>query len=147
MAENVRVGIFRERDDVPLPSYATGSSSGVDLRAGERAAIPPGARLAVGTGLHLEIPEGFECQVRPRSGMALKYGVTVLNAPGTIDADYRGEIRVILINHGEEPFRIEKGDRIAQMVLARVDRLVWEEVMDLSETPRGSGGFGSTGKK
>ena len=117
-----------------------------DLCSAEETVILPGARIAVATGLRLEIPEGFECQVRPRSGIALKKGVTVLNAPGTIDADYRGEVRVILINHGEEPFSIAKGDRIAQMVLARVERLVWDEVKDLSETSRGSGGFGSTGK-
>lgn len=147
MAEIIRIGISREREDIPLPSYATPASSGVDLCAAESAVILPGVRIAVGTGLRLEIPEGFECQVRPRSGIALKKGVTVLNAPGTIDADYRGEVRVILVNHGEEPFTIEKGDRIAQMVLARVERLSWDEVSDLSETSRGSGGFGSTGKK
>ncbi|GAB6281155.1 MAG: dUTP diphosphatase [Thermovirga sp.] len=147
MAESVRVGVYREKEDIPLPSYATPASSGVDLCASEDAVIAPGAWITVGTGLRLEIPEGFECQVRPRSGIALKKGVTVLNAPGTIDADYRGEVRVILINHGEEPFGIEKGDRIAQMVLARVERLAWDEVKGLSETSRGGGGFGSTGKK
>lgn len=147
MAESVRIGISRDREDIPLPSYATPASSGVDLCAAESAVIRPGARIAIGTGLRLEIPEGFECQVRPRSGIALKKGVTVLNAPGTIDADYRGEVRVILINHGEEPFSIEKGDRIAQMVLARVERLSWDETSDLSGTSRGSGGFGSTGNK
>ncbi|MDT8284813.1 MAG: dUTP diphosphatase [Thermovirgaceae bacterium] len=146
MEESVRIGISRESEDIPLPSYATPASSGVDLCAAESTVISPGKRTAVGTGLRLEIPEGFECQVRPRSGIALRSGVTVLNAPGTIDSDYRGEVRVILINHGEEPFRIEKGDRIAQMVLVRVDRLVWKEVRHLSETSRGSGGFGSTGK-
>lgn len=146
MTESVRVGIFREREDIPLPSYATVASSGVDLCSSESVVIPHGGWLAVGTGIRLEIPEGFECQVRPRSGIALKKGVTVLNAPGTIDADYRGEVRVILINHGEEPFVIEKGDRIAQMVLASVERLAWDEVKELHETLRGSGGFGSTGK-
>lgn len=146
MAESIRVGICREGKDLSLPSYATASSSGVDLCSSENVVIQPGARLAASTGLRLEIPEGFECQVRPRSGIALKKGVTVLNAPGTIDADYRGEVKVILINHGEEPFGIEKGDRIAQMVLARVERLAWDEVKDLSDTSRGSGGFGSTGK-
>lgn len=146
MADSVRVGVSREGEGISLPAYATASSSGVDLCAAEDTVILPGARLAVSTGLRLEIPEGFECQVRPRSGIALKRGVTVLNAPGTIDADYRGEVKVILINHGEEPFSIAKGDRIAQMVLARVERLAWDEVMDLSDTSRGSGGFGSTGK-
>ena len=146
MADSVRVGVSREWEDISLPTYATASSSGVDLCSAEETVILPGARIAVATGLRLEIPEGFECQVRPRSGIALKKGVTVLNAPGTIDADYRGEVRVILINHGEEPFSIAKGDRIAQMVLARVERLVWDEVKDLSETSRGSGGVGSTGK-
>jgi len=146
MAEKVRVGVFLDVEGVSLPAYATSGSSGVDLCASECAVIPPGRWIAVPTALRLEIPEGFECQVRPRSGLALKKGVTVLNAPGTVDSDYRGEVRVILINHGDEPFRIEKGDRIAQMVLARVERFSWEEVKDLSGTARGSGGFGSTGK-
>lgn len=112
----------------------------------EKAIIPPGGRLSVGTGIRLEIPAGYECQVRPRSGLALKHGVTVLNAPGTIDADYRGEVRVILVNLGENPFEIEKGDRIAQMVLAPVSRIDWKVKDSLSRTDRGSGGFGSTGK-
>lgn len=129
-----------------MPVYATALSSGVDLRSNEDAMIPPGGRLSVGTGIRLEIPEGFECQVRPRSGLAMKHGVTVLNAPGTIDADYRGEVRVILVNLGENPFVIERGDRIAQMVLAPVSRIEWSEKDLLSETGRGSGGFGSTGK-
>ena len=141
----VRVGIFRDGEEA-LPVYATELSSGVDLRSNEDAVIPPGGRLSVGTGIRLEIPEGFECQVRPRSGLAMKHGVTVLNAPGTIDADYRGEVRVILVNLGENPFVIERGDRIAQMVLAPVSRIEWSEKDLLSETGRGSGGFGSTGK-
>ena len=146
MADTVTVRVFRDNDDLLLPSYATELSSGVDLRSCESADIQPGQRMAVGTGLKVEIPEGYECQVRPRSGLALKHGVTVLNAPGTIDADYRGEIRVILVNLGESPFRIEKGDRIAQMVLTRVEKINWEESPELGDTERGSGGFGSTGK-
>ncbi|HOI81555.1 MAG: dUTP diphosphatase [Thermovirgaceae bacterium] len=146
MQEVVRLGIFRDDEDIALPVYATPFSSGVDLRSNERVTIPAGGRSAVGTGIRLEIPEGYECQVRPRSGLALKNGVTVLNAPGTIDADYRGEVRVILVNLGENPFEIEKGDRIAQMILAPVSRIEWEETDSLSETDRGSGGFGSTGR-
>ena len=146
MAESVKVRVFREKSDLPLPSYATEFSSGVDLRSFENAILNPGERLAVGTGMRIEIPEGYECQIRPRSGLALKHGVTVLNAPGTIDADYRGEIRVILVNLGESPFQIEKGDRIAQMVLASVKRINWEETPELGTTDRGNGGFGSTGK-
>ena len=146
MTGKISLGIARESEKLSLPSYATPFSSGVDLRSSESLTLPPGGRTSVGTGIRLEIPEGFECQVRPRSGLALKHGVTVLNAPGTIDADYRGEIRVILVNLGEEPFRIEEGYRIAQMVLARVEKIEWEEMGSLTETERGSGGFGSTGK-
>lgn len=129
----------------PLPSYATPGSAGIDLRASESIRINPGEYTAVGTGLYLEIPPGLEGQVRPRSGLALKHGVTLLNTPGTIDSDYRGEIRVILINHGRETFAVEPGDRIAQMVFARVDRVRLSESDDLSETDRSFGGFGSTG--
>ena len=125
MLDPVKLGIFRDDDGAELPVYATPFSSGVDLMSMEKAIIPPGGRLSVGTGIRLEIPAGYECQVRPRSGLALKHGVTVLNAPGTIDADYRGEVRVILVNLGENPFEIEKGDRIAQMVLAPVSRIEW----------------------
>lgn len=146
MTGRIRLGVARDSEEIIFPSYATPFSSGVDLRASESLTIPPGGRTPVGTGIRLEIPEGYECQVRPRSGLALKHGVTVLNAPGTIDSDYRGEVRVILVNLGEEPFRIEKGDRIAQMVLARVEKIDWEEMVSLTETERGSGGFGSTGK-
>lgn len=131
----------------PLPSYATPGSAGIDLRASESAQIPPGEYTAVGTGLYFEIPAGLEGQVRPRSGLALKHGITLLNAPGTVDSDYRGEVRVILINHGRETFMVEPGDRIAQMVFARVDRVDLSESCDLSETDRSSGGFGSTGTK
>ncbi len=118
----------------------------MDAVAAEDCVIPPGEWRAVGTGLFLEIPEGYECQVRPRSGLALREGVTVLNAPGTIDSDYRGEVRIILINHAKKPFRIARGDRIAQLVFASVARAGFQTQETLSETARGAGGFGSTGK-
>lgn len=133
--------------DLPLPKYETLQSAGLDLVAAvdDALGILPGARAMIPTGLAISLPEGYEAQVRPRSGLAAKNGVTVLNSPGTIDADYRGEIKVILINHGSEPFSISRGMRIAQMVVAPVTRLVWKEVDDLDETQRGRGGFGSTG--
>ena len=132
-----------------LPAYATADASGMDLRAhlAESIALQPGQRTLVATGLHMAIPKGYEAQVRPRSGLALKHGITVLNSPGTIDADYRGEVGVILINHGTEPFEIAHGDRIAQLVIAPVTQGVWVEVESLDETARGSGGFGSSGKR
>lgn len=133
--------------DLPLPAYATPGSAGLDLQAAVSATVtlPPGARDAIPTGLAIALPDGWEAQVRPRSGLALKSGVTVLNSPGTVDADYRGEIKVILINLGDTPFVIARGDRIAQLVIAPVSQLVWQEVDTLPETARGSGGFGSTG--
>jgi len=133
--------------DLPLPAYETPDAAGMDLRAAvdEPLTLEPGARIAVPTGLALAIPSGFEGQVRPRSGLALKSGITVLNTPGTVDADYRGEVKVILINLGQEPFVIQRGDRIAQMVIAPVTQSSLHEVSDLDETVRGSGGFGSTG--
>lgn len=133
----------------PLPSYETGNSAGMDVRAYTDSPITlkPFERALVKTGLFMEIPEGYECQVRPRSGLALKKGITVLNAPGTIDADYRGEVGVILINLSNEPFVIEDGERIAQLVFAEVDQAEWEQVEVLTETERGAGGFGSTGVK
>jgi len=127
------------------PSRATTGAAGADLVSAEEVTIAPGAVHAVATGIALAIPEGFEGQVRPRSGLALKYGVTVLNAPGTIDADYRGEVKVILINHGPEPFRISRGDRVAQLVIAAVTPARFEHAETLAETDRGHGGFGSTG--
>ena len=130
-----------------LPARATAGAAGADLVAAEEATIAPGSVHAVATGIALAIPEGYEGQVRPRSGLALKHGVTVLNAPGTIDADYRGEVKVILINHGREPFRIARGDRIAQLVVAPVSASRFERVEALTDTARGSGGFGSTGVK
>ena len=133
----------------PLPSYATVHSAGMDLRANLEAPIllGPGQRALIPTGLFLELPEGTEAQVRPRSGLALKQGVTVLNAPGTIDADYRGEVGVILINHGQEPFEVKDGERIAQLVVARYERVHLEEGSDLALSERGAGGFGHTGRK
>ncbi|MDO5115253.1 MAG: dUTP diphosphatase [Synergistaceae bacterium] len=137
----------RAEEGVTLPAYATPGSSGMDIRAREAAVIKAGKRGCVGTGLYLEMPEGCEAQIRPRSGLALKNGVTVLNSPGTIDSDYRGEIRIILANFGEEDFRIEPGDRIAQMVFATVTQVALEAAEELGETRRAGGGFGSTGKK
>ncbi|MFX0555990.1 dUTP diphosphatase [Maribacter sp. CXY002] len=132
-----------------LPHYETGASAGMDLRANitENVILEPLARAIIPTGLFLELPIGFEAQVRPRSGLAAKKGITVLNAPGTVDADYRGEVGVILVNLSNESFTIENGERIAQMVIAKHERADWEEVEVLSETDRGAGGFGSTGVK
>ena len=137
----------QNRSGQALPAYATELSAGLDVRACLEAPITlaPGAFQLVPTGLFVALPEGTELQVRPRSGLAFKHGITVLNAPGTIDADYRGEIGVLLINHGQQPFQIEHGERIAQLVLARYERIVWSEVEELSDTERGKGGFGSTG--
>ena len=144
----VRVLIARSgrAKDFPLPEYATPASAGVDLRASDGCVIPPGGRALVPTGLRIALPEGYEAQVRPRSGLALKHGVTLPNSPGTIDADYRGEIGVILMNLGQEPFVVEPGDRIAQMVVAPVARVAWSEAEALDATERGEGGFGSTGR-
>lgn len=130
-----------------LPARATAGAAGADLVSAEETTIQPGQVHAVATGIAIAIPEGYEAQVRPRSGLALKHGVTVLNAPGTIDADYRGEVKVILINHGGEPFRIARGDRIAQLVVAPVTATRFERITALPETARGEGGFGSTGVK
>ncbi|HEX2966772.1 MAG TPA: dUTP diphosphatase [Syntrophorhabdaceae bacterium] len=145
--EKLKVSISA-KNGVSLPEYATNLSSGVDLKAfiEEPISLKPMQRALVPTGLFIGIPEGYEAEVRPRSGMAIKYGVTVLNTPGTIDADYRGEVGVILVNMGDEPFTINNGDRIAQMVFKRVEHVEWVAVDALSETSRGHGGFGSTGK-
>tara|TARA_R110002074_G_scaffold52041_21_gene131334 strand:+ start:939 stop:1385 length:447 start_codon:yes stop_codon:yes gene_type:complete len=131
--------------DLPLPSYETAGSAGMDVRAAEEMTLAPGERGLVGTGLAFAIPAGYEIQVRPRSGLALKKGISIPNTPGTIDSDYRGELKVILLNHGDQDFIIERGDRIAQIVVAPVQRGSLVEVADLDETQRGSGGFGSTG--
>jgi len=137
-------------EGLELPAYETSGSAGMDVRAAVPVAEPitlkPGARAMVPTGLSVAIPEGYEIQVRPRSGLAVRHGLTCLNTPGTIDSDYRGEIKVILINLGSEAFVIQRGERIAQLVLAPVTRLAWSEVDALDETARGSGGFGSTGR-
>lgn len=136
------------RSSNPLPGYETAHAAGMDLRADlkEPAILKPGERKLIPTGLFIEIPEGYEGQVRPRSGLAFKHGITVLNSPGTIDADYRGEIKVILINHSDQSFTIRNGERIAQLVLARHEQVDWVIAEELAETQRGSGGFGSTGK-
>ena len=135
------------KSDNDLPSYETIGSAGCDVRSNHDATINPGQKLLVKTGLYVEIPIGYEIQVRPRSGLAYSKGITVLNSPGTIDADYRGEIGVILINHGHEQVILKKGERIGQLVLNKVEQINWESVLVLSDTTRGTGGFGSTGNK
>ena len=132
-------------EGLELPAYATAGAAGMDVLSAEDLTLAPGERHAVATGLAIAIPHGYEVQVRPRSGLALKYGITVPNTPGTIDSDYRGELKVILINHGSAEFEIRRGDRVAQLVLAPVTRASWLKVEDLDETARGEGGFGSTG--
>ena len=133
--------------DLDLPAYASDQAAGLDLAAAVAAdvTIAPGARVLIPTGISIALPAGFEAQVRPRSGLAARHGVTVLNSPGTIDADYRGEIGVVLINHGEAPFVVARGDRIAQLVVAPVARVAWRDVADLPDSRRGGDGFGSTG--
>lgn len=133
-------------EGMPVPSYATDGAAGMDAVAAESLTLAPGARHAVATGFAMAIPEGYEVQVRPRSGLALKHGITCLNTPGTIDSDYRGEVKVILANLGSEPFEIVRGERIAQLVPAPVQRARFAEVASLDETVRGAGGFGSTGR-
>lgn len=132
-------------EGLPLPAYATAGAAGMDLLAAAALTIPPGGRALVPTGLAIALPPGFEMQVRPRSGLALKHGITVLNTPGTVDADYRGEVGVILLNTGDAAFAITRGDRIAQAVFAPVTVAEWEEVVVLPASGRGGGGFGSTG--
>lgn len=133
-------------EGLPLPAYATAGAAGMDVTAAEDLVLAPGSRHAVATGFALGIPPGYEVQVRPRSGMALRYGVTCLNTPGTIDSDYRGEVKVILANLGEAPFEVRRGERIAQLVPAPVLAATLQEVASLDETARGAGGFGSTGR-
>ena len=148
----VKVKIKRTRpqgnSDLPAPRYMTEKSSGMDLYAAvdEEIVLKPGQRRLISTGIAISVPEGYEAQVRPRSGLALRNGITLANAPGTIDADYRGEIGVILINHGETPFPVKRGDRIAQLVVVPVARAELEWAEDLDDTPRSGGGFGHTGK-
>jgi len=141
----VRIKRLPHGEGLAVPEYATPCAAGMDVLSAEDVTLAPGARHAVATGFAVAIPEGYEIQVRPRSGLALKHGISVVNAPGTIDSDYRGELKVILINHGGEPFPIHRGDRMAQLVLAPVTRAAWEQVAELDGTARGSGGFGSTG--
>jgi dUTP pyrophosphatase len=152
MTQEIKIRISRISNDVhdiPLPKYATDGSSGMDIYA----AVPndvmmqPGDTMLVPSGFKVEIPPGFEAQVRPRSGLALKHGIGILNAPGTIDSDYRGEVGVILTNYGKKEFTIKRGDRIAQLVIMPVTKAAWVEVPDINETTRGSGGFGHTGTK
>ena len=133
-------------EGLPLPAYATPGAAGMDVVAAEALVLAPGLRAAVATGFAIAIPPGYEVQVRPRSGLALKHGITCLNTPGTIDSDYRGEVKVILANLGQEPFEIARGERIAQLVPAPVRRAVLDEVAALDDTERGNGGFGSTGR-
>jgi dUTP pyrophosphatase len=132
-------------EGLDLPAYATAGAAGMDVISAEDVTIAPGGRHAVATGLALAIPDGYEVQVRPRSGLALKHGISLPNSPGTIDSDYRGELKIIVINHGTEDFVFRRGDRVAQLVLAPVTRAAWVEVSSLDETARGAGGFGSTG--
>lgn len=143
----VKLRRLPNNEDLPLPAYETAGAAGMDLRAAEAVTLKPGARHLVPTGLSIALPDGFEAQVRPRSGLAVKHGVTVLNSPGTIDSDYRGEVKVPLINHGQDDFVIARGDRIAQMVIAPVTRIEWSEVDRLDDTSRGAGGFGSSGQR
>jgi dUTP pyrophosphatase len=146
----VKVVRLAHAEGLPLPDYQTAGAAGLDLLAAVEArkpvSIAPGARVMIPTGLILEFPDGYEGQVRPRSGLAVRHGITVLNAPGTIDSDYRGEVQVILINHGAEPFLINRGERVAQLVIAPVTRAVLALATAVSETKRGAGGFGSTGR-
>ena len=145
----IRIAIARlpHGEGLPLPSYATPGAAGMDVVAAEDLDLLPGRRHAVATGFKVAIPHGYEIQVRPRSGLAFKHGISVPNAPGTIDSDYRGELKILLINHGSEPFAIRRGERIAQLVPAAVTHATFDEVEELCETERGAGGFGSTGVK
>ena len=146
---SVAITVLPHAENLELPKYATEHAAGMDLCAAvaNDVVIEPGKRALIPTGLSIALPEGYEAQVRPRSGLALKNGITVLNSPGTIDADYRGEVGVILANCGTEPYTVTRGSRIAQMVVARYERVEWKQTSSLSETARGAGGFGSTGVK
>ena len=146
MTIRIRLTRLPHGHDLPLPSYATPGAAGMDVVAAEDIDLLPGQRHAVATGFKVAIPEGYEIQVRPRSGLAFKHGITVPNTPGTIDSDYRGELKVLLINHGDQPFPVRRGARIAQLVPAVVTLAAFDEVEELCETARGAGGFGSTGQ-
>lgn len=143
----VPIQILAHGEGLPLPTYATPGSAGMDLRAAltEAIVIQPGERCLIPTGIAISVPLGYEAQVRPRSGLAIKNGITMLNSPGTIDSDYRGEIKVIAVNHGQAAFKVERGERIAQLVIAPVVQAQWKPVQNLDESSRGSGGFGHTG--
>lgn len=145
----VRVQITRDENarDLELPTYQTDGAAGMDIRASEERMLQPGETALIQTGFSIAVPRGFEAQLRPRSGLALKNGITLLNSPGTIDSDYRGPVGVILTNLGHEPFYVHRGDRVAQMVIAKVERAKWQVVEELDETERGEGGFGSSGTK
>lgn len=145
MTIRIRLTRLSHGEGLPLPSYATPGAAGMDVVAAEDLDLQPGQRHAVATGFKIAIPDGYEIQVRPRSGLALKHGITVPNTPGTIDSDYRGELKVIMINLGDQPFPIRRGERIAQLVPAAVAQAEFDEVEELCETERGAGGFGSTG--
>ena len=149
MAVDVAIRRLAHAAGLPLPAYQTEGAAGMDLHAavaeGEAVVLRPGARALIPTGFAIALPVGYEAQIRPRSGLAAKHGVTCLNSPGTIDHDYRGEVQVILVNHGETDFHIRRGERIAQMLIAPVTRAAWREVESLDDTDRGTGGFGSTG--
>lgn len=144
----IEIGLKRlpHSEGLPLPSYSSEGAAGLDVVAAERVTLHPGERHAVPTGFAIAIPDGYEVQVRPRSGLALKHGITCLNTPGTIDSDYRGEVKIILANFGSQPFEVVRGERIAQLVPAPVLKAYFEEVEDLDQTARGAGGFGSTGR-
>lgn len=141
----IRIKRLPHGEDLPLPAYATAQAAGMDVVSAEDLILPPGRRHAVATGFAMAIPEGYEIQARPRSGLALKHGISLPNSPGTIDADYRGEVKVILINFSDQPFAIARGDRIAQLVVAPVQLASFAQVDSLDDTARGQGGFGSTG--
>ena len=146
MTVRIQIARLPHGEGLPLPSYATPGAAGMDVVAAEDLDLGPGQRHAVGTGFRVAIPEGYEIQVRPRSGLAFKHGISVPNTPGTIDSDYRGELKILLINHGAEAFAIRRGDRIAQLVPAAVTLASFDEVEELDNTHRGAGGFGSTGQ-
>ncbi|MBI4514387.1 MAG: dUTP diphosphatase [Deltaproteobacteria bacterium] len=150
MTAAVTIAVKRLRSqaaDLPLPAYATASAAGMDLFADvtDAVLIAPGERALIPTGIAIALPAGYEAQIRPRSGLALRHGITLLNSPGTIDADYRGEIAVVMVNHGRDPYTVSRGDRVAQMIVAPVCRASWQEVRELEQTGRGDGGFGHTG--
>ncbi len=142
----VSIQVLPHGEGLPLPRYASAGAAGCDLVSAESLTIEPGQRVAVPTGVAIALPLGHEAQVRPRSGLALRHGITVANAPGTIDADYRGEVKVILVNLGSGSYEVQRGDRIAQLVVAPVTQVTWEPVPELPDTQRGEGGFGSTGR-